>query len=71
MRGILALMIVTLISVQTAFGESSNEMVTLPVETKDPIKTYSLALLPIWGPLIAHDYLSSSPVRWREDIPVG
>jgi hypothetical protein len=65
----LAIVAFALLSFQTAFAEMGNKRVTLQVETKDPLRTYNLALSPIWGPLVAHNYLASSPVKWREDIP--
>jgi hypothetical protein len=53
---------------QSLFAEQ-NRMTTLQIDTKDPLKVYSMTLWPVFGPLAAHHYLASSPIRWREPVP--
>jgi len=52
-----------------AQGVYNNKMVVLPVSVKDPERAFSLSLMPITGPFAAHRYLSSSPIRWDDNIP--
>jgi len=70
-KAIVGIMItaITVLAFQTVFAYENNKRAVLPIQTKDPIRAYGLALPAIVGPLAAHNYLASSPIRWREDIP--
>jgi hypothetical protein len=62
-------MAITVLLFQTVFAEENNKRAVLQIQTKDPMMAYRIASAPIYGPLAAYDYLASSPIKWREDIP--
>ena len=69
---VLAISTFALLLSQTIFAEMSNKavkVVALQVKTKDPFIAYNLAIIPVFGPIAACNYLASSPITWKENIP--
>ncbi|MBU1599831.1 hypothetical protein KKG61_06990 [bacterium] len=64
------LLVSLLIPWQMVFGDQDNKVVNLNVELKKPEEIYLHTQTGwVFGPLIGCQYASSSPIRWKEDVP--